>query len=54
MKKADKKKNVWTKDKRGNLRTGLKEAWDGEGVSDHRVAKREEEEPRDFKKKKGG
>lgn len=51
-----KKKKVWTKDKRGNLRTGLKEAWGGEGVSDLRVAKREEEEPRDFKekKKKGG
>lgn len=49
-----KKKKVWTKDKRGNLRTGLKEAWGGEGVSDLRVAKREEEEPRDFKKKKSG
>lgn len=48
----DKKKKVWTKDKRGNLRTGLKEAWGGEGVSDLRVAKREEEELRDFKKKK--
>lgn len=35
-------------DKRGKLRTGLKEAWESRGVVDLRVAKREEEELKDF------